>query len=258
MNKKSWVSFLSIVLILVSISTACSTVKTFPPTSVRTTAPTGTQLPPTATLFPTATFMPTATPNLAATQAYDDFYAQLTDYKDKGYFTSLDGSQVLLHDFSENWPQINWYQWWPSENEVTNFIYSGHFKWSVAIQTPEDSGCGVAFAIQDDGSNYTFFLDKSRIIALHYIASMNRSKEVGKTRGSGRVNISNPYEADFSLASNGNHVYVYVNKTFIGEYTLSVDSNMKGKFGYTLLSGTNKDYGTQCEITDGRLWVLNN
>jgi len=35
-----------------------------------------------------------------------------------------------------------------------------------------------------------------------------------------------------------------------------VDSNMDGKFGYTLLSGTNKDYGTKCEITNGRLWVF--
>jgi hypothetical protein len=70
------------------------------------------------------------------------------------------------------------------------------------------------------------------------------------------VNITSPYEADFSLVLNDNHVYVYVDKAFVSEYTLSVDSNMQGWFGYTLLSGTNKDYGTKCEITNGRLWTL--
>ena len=232
---------------------ACGAIQPIPATAL----PTETPLPSTATPVPTATLEPSPTPDAAATQAYDDFYAQVKEYHDKGYFTSLDGSQTLLDDFSENWPQIGWYQWWPSDVVVTNFVYSGHFQWSVASQTPEVSGCGIAFGIQDDGSNYTFFLDKSRILAERYIASSNSSRAIGKTRGSGRVNISSPYEADFSLVLNANHVYVYVDKAFVGEYTLSVDSNMKGQFGYTLLSGTNKDYGTKCEITNGRLWTLN-
>jgi hypothetical protein len=245
------------VLVLGLALLACSAVQTAPPTAVPTI-----QLPPTAILLPTETLVPTstprpsATPDEAATQAYEDFYAQVKEYNDKGYFSSLEGSQTLLDDFSESWPQIGWYQWWPTELVVTNFVYSGHFKWSVASQTPEVSGCGIAFAIQDDGSNYTFFLDKSRILGLQYIGGSNNTKAIGKTRGSGRVNITKPYEADFSMVLNDNHVYVYVDKAFIGEYTLSVDSNMDGKFGYTLLSGTNKDYGTKCEITNGRLWVF--
>jgi hypothetical protein len=248
------------VLVLGLVSPACSAAQTASQTRV----PTDTPLPPTVTQVPTPTPVPTSTPkpsptpDIAATQGYEDFYAVVKGYNDKGYFTSMEGSQTLLEDFSESWPQIDWYQWWPTSLVVTNFVYSGHFQWSVASQTPEYSGCGIAFAIQKDGSNYTFFLDKSRVVAYHYVANLKIPQEIGKTKGSGRVSVSSPYEADFSMVLNSNHAYVYVDKAFVGEYTLSVDSDMRGKFGFTLLSGTNKDYGTKCDITNSRLWILNN
>ena len=81
--------------------------------------------------------------------------------------------------------------------------------------------------------------------------------EVGKTSGTGRVDIeSDPAEADFSLVVSGNIAYVYVNKEFIGEYTFSEDFQMDGKLAYSLLSGTNKDYGTKCDMTNVQLWQL--
>lgn len=52
------------------------------------------------------------------------------------------------------------------------------------------------------------------------------------------------------------HAYVYVDGAFIGEYTLSQDKPLKGSFGYGIISGTNKDYGTRCEITNAGVWSL--
>ena len=54
-----------------------------------------------------------------------------------------------------------------------------------------------------------------------------------------------------------NHAYVYVDDKFIGEYTLSQDKILKGIFGYGIISGTNRDFGTRCEITNARVWSLN-
>jgi hypothetical protein len=31
---------------------------------------------------------------------------------------------------------------------------------------------------------------------------------------------------------------------------------MEGPMGFTLFSGTNKDYGTKCEITNSTLWTF--
>ena len=70
------------------------------------------------------------------------------------------------------------------------------------------------------------------------------------------MNFGNPAEADFTLLVYEYKAYVYVNSDFIGEYTLSKDKELMGKFGYGIISGTNHDYGTRCEITDSRMWKL--
>jgi hypothetical protein len=251
MVKKSNTPIIFAVMVLIVGSLACSSAKPSP-------KPTETPIPATttATELPTSTPLPTATPDMAATQAYDDLFEQVKEYNVKGYIPSLDGSYTTLGDFSESWAQMNWYQWWTEDRTVSNFVYSGHFSWSTASPTPEISGCGIVFAIQPNDDHYAVFLDKSRILFLHAVSTSQYSHEVGKTRGSGRVNISSPYDADFSLVVKSNHSYVYVDKAFIGEYTLSADSVMEGKIGYTLYSGTNKDYGTKCEITESRLWTF--
>ena len=251
MHKKRYSPFILAGMILIVVSLACRSATTTP-------KPTETLIPATmtATGSPTSKPRPTDTPNIAATQAYEDLYEQLKVYKDKGYIPNLEGSYILLNNFSKSWVHINWYEWWTQDRLITNFVFNGHFSWSTASATPEISGCGIAFGIQSNHDNYAVFLDKSRILFQHKVSTSKNAYEVGKTRGTGRVNISSPYNADFSLIVNGYHAYVYVDKAFIGEYTLSTDSIMYGKFGYSVLSGTNKDYGTKCKITNGRLWTF--
>jgi len=91
-------------LVLGLVLLACSSIQSVPSTAVAT----GTQLLPTLTAVPTSTFEPSANPDVAMTQAYKDFYSEVKEYNDKGYFTSMEGSQTLLDDFSESWPQIGW------------------------------------------------------------------------------------------------------------------------------------------------------
>ena len=79
------------------------------------------------------------------------------------------------------------------------------------------------------------------------------SYNVGKTSGSGKVNFDNPAEADFVLAVKGQSAYVSVNGE-VTEYTLSADQTSAGTFAFSILSGTNKDYGTRCEMTNMIFW----
>lgn len=120
-----------------------------------------------------------------------------------------------------------------------------------------DSGCGVVFGLQSNGDHYAVFLSQSRILFLRAAQAYgNKSYEVGKTKGSGRVRFSNPAEADFALAVTGKKAYVYVDKQFIGEYTLSADQLTHGELDLTILSGTNKDFGTRCEMSNIGLLMI--
>jgi len=79
---------------------------------------------------------------------------------------------------------------------------------------------------------------------------------LGKTSGTGKVSLSDPFEVDFTVIAYQNYAYVLVDGELIGEYTLSKDKSMKGGLGYGIISGTNKDYGTSCEATDASVWLV--
>jgi hypothetical protein len=243
--------FLSLAVLFVM---ACSTVGGLVATP--TPPPTPTETPsPTVTPSPTATLKPTFTPDVAATQRYDDILTQVERFKEAGHIPTTKGKYIELPEYHKEWAQRQWStREWYYDYEPESFVFTAHAKWSTAGPTSETSGCGIAFATQDDGRGYGIFLDKARIFFAYY--DLKYYYELGKTRGSGRLDFGNPAEAKFSLAVHDYKAYVYVDDVFIGEYSLSKDKPLQGYFGYGLISGTNKDYGTRCDITEPRLWQI--
>jgi hypothetical protein len=252
MFKKQPNRFVYALLVLVITISACSTTTPATPTVP---AATDTPLPsatPTNTAKPTSTPRPTATPDIIATQKVDDFQNLLDSFVELGHIETTEGKITELSPFEEEWAQLGWYRWWPYDDVNSDFVFKAHFNWSTAMATNDESGCGFIFGIQENGDHYSVFLDKSRILFLMKRAS--KVYLVGKTRGSGRANFGNPAEADFAMAVKGQSAFVSVDGE-VTEYTLSVDQSSRGEFGATLLSGTNRDYGTRCEMTDVMFWT---
>jgi len=106
-----------------------------------------------------------------------------------------------------------------------------------------------------DSLYYVVFLDRTDVIFLTKTANGVRS--VGKTRGTGKVNFGSPAEADFTIITKGAYAYVLVDGELIGEYTLSQSKPLHGDLALTVLSGTNKDYGTRCEMSNIHIWTPN-
>ncbi len=229
-----------------SIGTPAPTATPLPPPAPTDTA---TPIPPTDT--PTITPSPTATPDIAATQRAEEFQSMLQSFADDGYIETTEGESVTFDDFKQDWAQLGWYKWWPQKGEYANFVFKAHVKWSTASSTPEISGCGIIFGLQDNDDHYAVILDKSRILFL--MKRGQYSYSVGKTRGPGRTNFGNPAEAEFAVIVKGQTAYVSVDGE-VTTYTLSADQTSAGEFAFTVLSGTNKDYGTRCEMKEIILW----
>jgi len=256
---------LSILWILTFVLSACAGAAQ---PATPTPAPTDTPQP-TATITPTATNTPrpsptprpTKTPNLAATERMEGFNAQAQSYFDKGYLTTSAGNIKEIKDFSYDWAQLNWYNWLPLGETASDLYLSAHLKWSSAYRNADVSGCGFIFAIQENGDHYAVFLDRSKILFLNADQTAGYSRAVGLTRGTGRVKFDNPadspQEADFTIIVNGTYTYVLVDEEVVGEYTLAKSKILRGDVGLSLLSGTNKDFGTRCEMTEIRLWIPN-
>ena len=265
MKNSKVIPIVSCLLILTFVLSACSFSAGQPtstPAPTDTPAPTATNTAtPTNTPRPSPTPRPTKTPNLAATQKAEEFKAEAQKYFDLGYLPSADGSTKEFDDFAYDWAQLGWYNWLPLNETVTDFYISAHFKWASAYRNADVSGCGILFAIQDNGDHYAVFLDRNEVLFLNADTATSYSRPVGLTRGTSRVKFDNPadnpVEADFTVIVNGTYTYVLVDGEVTGEYTLAQSKILRGDIGLSLLSGTNKDYGTSCEMTNIHLFIPN-
>jgi len=257
MHCKPLHAIMSFILLLIVVSLACSTSQAAPvptnttePTATETISPTATQTP-----RPSPTPRPTKTPNLAATERAEELNAEVREYFEKGYLATTEGRFRELDDFSYDWAQLGWYNWLPIQDGVSDFYLSAHFQWDSAFKNSDISGCGFIFGLQPNNDHYAVFLDRQKVFFLITDNREGFSKPVGPTRGTGIVKFEYPAEADFTLIVKDAYAYVLVDREVSAEYTLAQSRSSKGGVGLTVLSGTNKDYGTRCEMTDLRLWT---
>ena len=75
----------------------------------------------------------------------------------------------------------------------------------------------------------------------------------------GRVNFNKPADqpaaADSTIIVEEAYVYVLVADEVIGDFSRSQSRPLKGNLGLTLLAGTNKDFGTRCEMSNVHAWI---
>lgn len=257
--KKYYLLLYSIVIVIAVSLQACSLaqpVATETPIPIVTNTPMSTATPK-PTLTPTKTLRPTITPNVVATQNYEDIFSQVQKFNDEGLIPNTNGRYRILDDFTQDVAKIGWLQYWFFDFKVENFVFTAHANWNTAIDTLDESGCGIIFAHREKGQNadyYGVILDKSRI----YFTTTQSGYyyPVGVTRGNGRLNFGNPASADFTVLVYDYKAYVYVDDEFIGEYALAKSKDLRGNFGYGVISGTNHDYGTHCEISNARMWQI--
>ena len=255
MHRKTQSSLMSFVLMLIVSSVACATFQPTP-AGTNTSEPTASvTATPTNTPRPSPTLRPTQTPNFVATQHAAEWNAEVQAYFEKGYLTTTSGRFRELDDFSYDWAQLGWYNRLPLRDSASDFFLSAHFKWNSAYENSDTSGCGFIFGLQPNNDHYAVFLDRSQVYFLITDQKLGYSKRVSPTRGTGKVNFDYPAEADFTLIVKGAYAYVLVNGEVAGEYTLSQSRSLHGELGLTVLSGTNKDYGTHCEMTNLHLWL---
>jgi hypothetical protein len=247
----------SFAFVFILISLACATSQpTLAPTNIPEPTATQTAAPtPTQTRRPSPTPRPTQTPNLAATERAQELNAEVQAYFNKGYLATTDGIFRELEDFSDDWAQLGYYNWLPLRDSARDFFLSAHFKWDSAFKNSNISGCGFIFGLQPNDDHYAVFLDRLKVFFLITDHTLGFSKPVSPTRGTGIVKFDYPAEADFTLIVKGAYAYVLVDGEVVGEYTLAQSRAAKGGIGLTVLSGTNKDYGTHCEMTNLHLWL---
>jgi hypothetical protein len=189
-----------------------------------------------------------------------DFQQVVERYYEQAYLSTTEGEYIHLADYSKDYANKefpNMAVLTDTGQVVDNFMIRAHFAWKSAVQFAEPSGCGFAFRLQRQ-DYYMFFVDKEFVV----LGIWNQSKpdnkkfvQIGTSSGSGMT--GNLAEADVVLIVNQGKAFVLINENFAGTYVLSTDDLISsGGLSYMVVSGTNKDYGTRCKMTNVDLWKI--
>jgi hypothetical protein len=188
-----------------------------------------------------------------ATVNAQPLYDKIKSLYSSHYVKSTAGVFHALPDFDESWAQMDWYRWWPTGYEPKDFVVQTHLTWESASNYANwfSSGCGFIFGEEDRDNHYAIFMLMDGNISLE------------RVRNGNIVNLGKGYygkpdlpkgEADITLVINKNQVLFFVDDRLV--FRQQEPSISKGNLSTTLLSGTNKDFGTRCQMTDSQLWEL--
>lgn len=177
---------------------------------------------------------------------------------DEGMLTDSDGVYETWPDFDETWAQLNWYRRYEipkaSIRPASRYLISAHVWWESASDYANWNlcGCGFVFGHQADSGNHHV-----ATISMDGYANLFRSDASGTfilAKRSGDAKGVPQGEADFMLVVDGQKIGLYVNGQQVVKYT---DTRLKpGQIYYTLISGTNKGYGTHCKMTEVNHWLM--
>ena len=177
----------------------------------------------------------------------------------EGYLTQGSGYFEPLLDFFREWAQINWYQWYATGKAPRDFVVRANVQWESASDRANwfNSGCGFVFREtprEGDEQSLNHYLAYLGLDGVVYLARQTNGQYVELGKASyGRLDVP-AGSAQIMLAVEGENIHFFVND----QHVLTRQDGVldSGNLNYTLLSGTNRDFGTRCEMTQVGLWWL--
>ena len=213
------------------------------PTLSWTSIPTLTSTPAvTPTLEPTQT----QTPDVEATQQAGSFNELVVNYFDAEFLEKVNGEYYSLGDSVQNLANKGYFQWIPYDVKARNFILRTNVRMSTANKPSDSTGCGIVFRTV---GNYAEFIFIQQNGYLYYGAGDTNfnSRYYGK--------IDNPAEFEMVLVVNDKNYDVYIDDQLALSGDFILDPS-RGGVGFAVLSGSNDDFGSQCNFTKNDLWAI--
>lgn len=202
----------------------------------------------TATPAATATTEPTRTPtpDVVSTQQAENFSELMLTYFDAGFLEKVDGEYYHLEDSIQNLAKEGYFQWTPYNVKIRNFILRTNVRMSSANNPSNSTGCGVVFRTVGDFTESVFIQQNGYV---YY--------GVGETGFNSRYYgiIDNPAEFEMVVVVNDQTYRVYINDELALNDNSILDPD-RGGIGFAVQSGSNEDFGSQCNFTGNDLWAI--
>jgi hypothetical protein len=172
---------------------------------------------------------------------------------DDGVIASTEGEYHRLDDFDETFAQLGYYQWWQTGTSAENFVMAGDFSVSSASKSANwfHSACGVVFNLIDNRNHNIVWMAMDGRAYMQSVHNGNQKLFVIlRYAPASTTEIT----GHFTMVVFDKHVTLYVDDQEVFSVYDAVLSS--GLVAYSMVSGSNKDFGTRCQMSDIDLWIL--
>ena len=172
----------------------------------------------------------------------------------QGLISRTNGKYTAMDDYTRSMAMLNYFTWNRTKYSPADFVVSADVKWESAsdVANWHESGCGFVFRSDSSmGNYYVVFL-----MLNGWVEMWGDVNGKGRSLGSsyyGKLDVPSG-KASMVLIADGATMRVLVNDKLV--HTGRDGSLQSGTLSYTLISGTNKDYGIRCTMTNVELWEL--
>ena len=170
-----------------------------------------------------------------------------------GVLSTDQGQYQGLPDFDLSNALMNYYDLSLTGQEASDFVVRADASWESASQSANwwNSGCGFVFRMNAQGDHYFALIGMDGWLYLYRNQDHNLTL-IG--RGQYGKESTSTGEANVTLAAEGNHISMLIDNQLV--LSLKDSTFSTGLFGYALASGTNKDFGTRCQMKNAGLWII--
>lgn len=205
-------------------------------------------LPPTQAAQEPPTAEPTATSRPSQGNT-----AILERLSEDGAIGTTEGEYHNLGDFDQSIAKISYITWWKTNYQAENFVITANTAWKSASDKANwpEAGCGFVYSVADEDSYYLTYLALDGFVRVDQLANGQWKALAAKKYG--KISIPDG-DANLILAVYHKRINFYVNDQRV--VSASGSSLTSGDVALTVLSGTNKDFGTRCQMSNIELWIF--
>lgn len=193
----------------------------------------------------------------AATAEASDIYSVVQALYDQGKITTANGYFQDLPEWSGNLARTWTFDLEPiMDSFATDFVLVMDVSWEIEDPATDwgAAGCGVAFRISNEFSDYyTYFVTMDKQINFFQVTPRGGTKFTSRW-------------GDFDHMQDSTTIIITVEGSDFRAYNADLELKdtrngaelVDGYLAFMIVSGSNKEPGTQCEFTNMDLWHLEN
>lgn len=187
-----------------------------------------------------------------ATKQAEPLFEWVQKLFNDGFASTIEGEYYRLLDFDQNLAEIGHGRYWPSGYVANNFVLSAHISLSSGSDKAnwQDSSCGFIFGEESERS---YDLADVAMDGNIYMWNCRGGKCIPMAVMRYGPQMVPKGQADIVLTVFEKHILFYVD----GNKIVSAGDTryVPGNIAYLMRSGTNKDFGTRCQMTNIGLWI---